>query len=319
MKLKELAGFALAIVLATIAWYVTGLHKAFDSLVLGIIFGIIVRTILGERPLFLKGFELAPRFFIPLGMVIYGINLDFTKLVLISHFAWFQLIGQILIIFVLAIILGRLFKLGDKLPLLLATGTGICGASAIVIAHSVLKPEREETSTSLITITILGIFGLFIYPLTLNCFSKEGYAIFCATTLHMTGLVKMAAGALDKSCIDSAMLIKMGRTSTLIPIIAFLIWFSKEKGKPVFFRVPWFVYGFFIMGLASSYLVFLKGYIPILKSISGFLWTIALTSIGLTCDFKRIIDVGGMPIVLGLILWIASILIFLLANSIFCY
>lgn len=63
IKEKGLIGFVLAIVLATIAYYVAGLHKAFDSLVLGIIFGMIVRTVLGDRPLFLKGFEIGLKFF----------------------------------------------------------------------------------------------------------------------------------------------------------------------------------------------------------------------------------------------------------------
>lgn len=316
MNLKALTGFFLAITISCIAFYVASLHPSLDSLVLGIIFGIIVRAIIGERPLFLKSFEFAPRLFIPIGMVIYGVNLDFTKLSSIPYVVWGQIFGQILIIFILAIYLGRLFKLGDKLPLLLATGTGICGASAIVIAQSVLKTEPEETSSSLITITILGIFGLFIYPLTVNWFSKDAYTIFCATTLHMTGLVKMAVCILGGDAINDAMLIKMGRTSMLLPILGFLIWFSKEKGKPIIFRIPWFVYGFVIMGLISSYIPFLKGYSSVLKPISGFLWTIALTSIGLSCDFKRIVDVGGLPIVLGLLLWIVLIFIFLLFNLI---
>lgn len=318
MKLKDLAGFVLAIFLGCLAFYVAGLHKVFDSLVLGIIFGIIARTIIGERLLFLKGFELATLFFIPLGMVIYGVNLDFTKLPSIPYVVWFQLIGQIVIIFILAIYLGRLFKLGDKFPLLFAAGTGICGASAIVIAQSILNSEPEETSSSLIIITILGLFGLLLYPLTIDWFSKGAYTIFCATTLHMTGLVKIAASRLGEDVLEDAMLIKMGRTSMLIPILIFLLWISKEK-KRLTFRIPWFVYGFVIMGIIASYLPFLKGSLSILKSISGFLWTIALTSIGLLCDFKKIVDVGGMPIVLGLLLWIASILIFLLANVIFCY
>jgi uncharacterized integral membrane protein (TIGR00698 family) len=320
IKLKELPGFVLALVLATIAYYVAGLHKAFDSLVLGIIFGIIVRTILGERPLFLKGFELSPRFFIPIGMVIYGVNLDFTKLPSVPYLAWGQIILQILIIFITAIYLGRLFRLSDRLSLLLATGTGICGASAIVVAKSILKTEPEETSSSLITITILGVFGLLVYPLTVNFFSKEGYSIFCATTLHMTGLVRLAAGVLGEDAVKDAMLIKMGRTSMLIPILGFLIWFIHEKGdkKPIFLKIPWFAYGFFIMGLMSSYTPISK-FSPFLKQISGFLWTLALTSIGLVCDFKKVLDVGGMPLVLGLILWVSSILIFLLANSVFVY
>lgn len=136
----------------------------------------------------------------------------------------------------------------------------------------------------------------------------------------MTGIVKLTAGSLGKDVLDNAMLIKMARTSMLIPILGFLIYFVHEKGdkRPIFLKIPWFAYGFFIMGPIASYTP-LNKLLPFLKPLSGFLWTIALTSIGLTCDFRKLIDVGGMPLVLGLILWLSSILIFLGANLIFCY
>lgn len=317
-SLKEnWAGLSLAILLGLIAFWLASFHEAIDALVVGIIFGMVARTIMGDKPRFLPGLSFAPRVFIPLGVIFYGINLKFDKLSQIPSIFWLQLIIGIVAIFLIAIFLGKLFRMRDENSFLIAVGTGICGASAIAIATPVVGADSEDAGSSLITITVFGLFGMLIYPLAYTFFAltKTEYAVLCATTLHMTGIVKSAAAALGESCLRLALSIKMARTAMIIPIIGFLCWyFGRRQGiekKAVFLRIPWFMWAFVAVGLITSFVPNLEPLVRTLKPWASICFTIALTSIGLTVDLKKMLNVGGAPLIVGFMCWAAAIGVFL--------
>jgi len=314
------AGLLLAIVLGLFAYWLAGFHAAADALVVGIILGMIVRTIVGDRPHFLPGLDLAPRLFIPLGVILYGINLKFHRLASVPVVFWLQLLVGIVAIFLIARYLGRRLGVRDENSFLIATGTAICGASAIAIATPVVKGDSEDAGASLITITILGLFGMLLYPLVVTyfAFNKTEYAIFCATTLHMTGLVKAAALTMGQSCVKLALSIKMARTAMIIPVVGFLWWYfhrkERIKKKSILLHIPWFMWVFVAVGLLTSFVPGLAPLVAILKPWAGIFFTVALTSIGLTVDLKKMLNVGGAPLIVGLACWIAAIGAFVLVS-----
>ncbi|MFH1830224.1 MAG: putative sulfate exporter family transporter [Pseudomonadota bacterium] len=313
-------GLSLALLLGLIAYWLASFHEATDALVVGIIFGMVVRTIMGDRPRFLPGLNLAPKLFIPLGVIFYGINLKFDKLTQISGMFWLQLLIGIVAIFLVAIFLGRLFRIRDQNSFLIATGTAICGASAIAIATPVVGADSEDAGASLITITVFGLFGMLLYPLALTYFSltKTEYVVLCATTLHMTGIVKTAAAVLGQSCLKLALSIKMARTAMIIPIIGFLCWyFGRREGikkKAVFLRIPWFMWVFVAVGLLTSFVTTLEPLVKTLRPWAGICFAIALTSIGLTVDLRKMLNVGGAPLLVGFACWLSAIGVFLLIS-----
>jgi uncharacterized integral membrane protein (TIGR00698 family) len=325
-KFKELvrtdwAGLVLAILVGLVAYWVASYDQAIDSLVVGLILGMIIRTIMGDRPLFLPGFDLAPKIFIPFGVIFYGINLKFNRLVEIPAIIWLQLVIAIVAIFAVAIYLGRFLKIRDRNSLLIATGTAICGASAIAITTPVVKADSEEASTSLIVITIFGLIGLLVYPLVTIyfAFTTTQYAALCATTLHMTGIVKAAALALGEGCVKLALSIKMARTALIIPIIGFLYWYRERgreirKKKNVLLRIPWFMWVFVLVGLLTSFVPGLSPVLLALKPWAGIFFTMALTSIGLSVNLRKMLNVGGSPLIVGLVCWLIGIAIFILIS-----
>lgn len=314
------AGLILAIAVGLVAYWAASYDEAIDSLVAGLLLGMVIRTVMGDRRLFLPGLELAPKIFIPLGVISYGINLKFNRFMEIPAIFWLQLIVSIIAVFVIAIYLGRLLRVSDKNALLIATGTAICGASAIAITTPVVGADSEDASSSLIVITIFGLIGLLIYPLAITYFSfgTTKYAVLCATTLHMTGLVKAAAIALGEGCLRLALSIKMARTALIIPIIGFLYWFcGRGRGirkKNIFIRIPWFMWAFVLVGLLTSFVPALGPVLSSLKPWAGIFFTMALTSVGLSVDFRRMLDVGGAPLIVGMFCWLITIGIFMLVS-----
>lgn len=313
---ERIPGLLLAIALGLLAYWVAGLNKAMDALVVGIVFGMLIRAAIGERKVLLPGLDFAPKLLIPLGIILYGVNLEFHKLASVQAIAWLQLIVGIVVIFWVVVYVGSRLGLSDKTQLLIGMGTSICGASAIVLASPVIEAKKEDTGTSLIVITIIGLLGVAAYPTiqSLLDMSKDSYAFFCATTLHQTGLVKMAANFLGKECVDLALSIKMARTAMIIPILIGLSWYASylkaSKGIKVRFGVPWFLWGFLIVGLLFSFSPQIGQYSKVVKPWASLVWAFALTSIGLSVDIRKIIITLPKPILLGALAWFSIICLF---------
>ncbi len=317
--MKKLPGLILAIIIGLAAYFLSQIHILFDPLVLGILLGMIARLIIGANFRFLSGLEIAPHLFIPLGIVLYGTNLNLYKLSEISPLAWLQLIVSILIIFWLTNFIGQLLKIDKKTSILTAVGMAICGASAIIMVAPAIKAKKEDAGNALLTITFLGLAVVFLYPFIQKLFSipENTYALFSATTLSQTGFVKMAALFLSKNAETLALSIKVARTALIIPVLIILsIIFREEKNEEEVTLVKskiiyWSMAGFILAGLSFSFIPGLIFYAKIMKPYSAILWTLALTSIGLTIEIKSLLKNLFRPLILGFILWLTAVIIFM--------
>jgi len=313
-------GLLLAICLGVFSWLLSRVHISFDALVIGIVIGIIVRTIIGERAILIPGLSKSVAVFIPIGIILYGSNLRFNQLAEVPTEVWLQILISITIIFVIVVKLGNRLKLSRALSLLIGVGTAICGASAILLTAPVANAKSEDTAKSLLVITFLGIIGVFLWPLIgemLN-FSSDQYALFSATTLQQTGLVKTAVAFFDPEALPLAMVIKMARITIIIPLILLVSILGRFKsmeeaaqgGKSLDVKIPWFLWAFIIVGLLFSYIKPLSENIRYVSPMASFVWTIAMVSIGLSVDVRQIFKTILKPLVLGLIAWLAAVIVF---------
>lgn len=317
----KLPGLIIVVVIGLVAYYLSQFYIIFDSLVVGLLLGMIIRLILGASPRFLPGLEAAPYLFIPLGIVLYGANLNLHKLSVVTPLAWLQLIVSAITIFWLASFLEQWLKIGGKTSILTAVGTAICGASAIIMASPIVKAKKEDTGKALLVITIWGLIGVFLYPFIqkLLAMPENAYALFTATTLPQTGFVKMAALFLGKSVETLALSIKVARTALIIPVlIIFAVIFRKEgeDGEPAITELKtkviyWALAGFILLGLLFSFIPELIPYAKTIQPWSAILWTLALTSIGLTIELKSLLKELFRPLILGILIWLVAIAIFM--------
>ncbi|MFH1612222.1 MAG: putative sulfate exporter family transporter [bacterium] len=115
--------------------------------------------------------------------------------------------------------------------------------------------------------------------------------------------------------------LKVVRTFLIIPVIGFLCWYiGKKEGikrKPILYQIPWFMWVFVLVGLLASFVPTFGPLAKTLKPWAGIFFTMVLTSIGLKVDFKRMLNVGISPLIIGLACWIAVIGVFILGKFIF--
>ena len=60
--------------------------------------------------------------------------------------------------------LSRSLNISSKMGSLIAVGTGICGASAIVATAPAIDAKKEEVTYAIGVITVFGIIAMLSYP-----------------------------------------------------------------------------------------------------------------------------------------------------------
>jgi uncharacterized integral membrane protein (TIGR00698 family) len=216
---------------------------------------------------------------------------------------------------------------------LIAVGTSICGASAIVATAPAINADKEEVTYAIANITLFGILAMFFYPFLANfIFSGNEYAIglFLGTSIHETAQVA-GAGLIyaeqfnSPEVLDIAAVTKLVRNTSMmiiIPLIAF-IYHSNPKttesvsNLSILSMFPLFILGFIAMGIfrtigditlqSSGYSFGLLGsndwvnIINTVKQVAEISLAIAMASLGLSTNLKSISSLGIKPFYLGFV------------------
>lgn len=305
-----LPGLGSAVLIAAASYLLALGHVALDPLVLSILISIIVGNLLGPYRSMEKGVSLSYRLFIPLGIILYGTQMDLHPLrtVGIRHIA-----HTIAIVFAcLGAVswLSRKLGMAKKLSMLLAAGSAICGASAIMVLSPVIGAKKEETSVSLLAITVIGLGGIIIYPLAQEYLelSERAYGLLCGSTLYQMGQVRVAASLLSQASVDLAIPVKLIRVGTLLPIAIIFSLLSRERGQKLF--IPWFIVGSIVVAAAFNLAPALGALRESVSPFITFTFAIAIAGIGLTVDLESIIDVGFKPLLAVFLGWLTLLTLF---------
>lgn len=317
---EVIPGFLLTIALGAVIWFVSSRVAWIDSLVAGILGGMLIRAAIGERRHLAPGLAWAPTVLIPPGIILYAAHLRFDTGI-VTPLIWFQLIVGLVIAVWAARSIGSWLGLRDATSLLIGVGTAICGASAIVIAKDAVEARPRDTATALVVITIWGLLGLLVMPplATHIKMSIQEQGLLYATTLHETGLVKAAALKAGDACLAVAMAIKSARIACIIPLLLIVgtlhhlpsLTASRRTRKHYKVKIAWYLWAFIAAGICFNVFPALAPAVPTCKFINAIIWTIAMTSIGLTIDIKKVFASISKPLVTGLIVWIGVLVVFL--------
>ena len=303
--------------------FLSSINILISSAFLCIFFGLIVGNIFS-----LKKIEPFANFclkkLLRIGIALLGLSLSLNELFNYGLTAFFLIIINIVIAFLIIKYLCNLFKIPNVLGYLITMGTCICGVTAVIATSSIIKTDKDQTSYAVGVVTLFGIIAVFFYPYVANYyfhFSPDLAGIFLGTAIHDTAQVSAASVIYSdlynsEEVLNSAMTTKLLRNSfliLLIPLIAYL--YKKEKKVDVknsikeFF--PIFVLGFILLSLLRTigdYLFldndiidYWKYSLVFFKEISIYCILFSMVAIGLQTNLKSMINLGFKPLIIGLI------------------
>jgi len=193
----------------------------------------------------------------------------------------------------------------SKIPsFLIASGTAICGGSAIAAVGPIAKADECEMSVSLATIFVLNAVALFLFPVLGHWFhlSQHQFGMWAAIAIHDTSSVVGAGATFGEEALKVATTVKLTRALWIIPLSVFTSIYFKSKGDKVF--IPWFIFLFILAMVMNTYLNIPKTLTHGIVVVSRQCLTITLFFIGAGLSRATLKSVGVRPLVLGLTLWI---------------
>ena len=232
----------------------------------------------------------------------FGINLE--QAISASREGIGLIITSIFCTLMLGWILTRVLRIDQKTGHLIASGTAICGGSAIAAVAPAINARSDQTSLALATVFVLNSVALFIFPFIghLLDMSQHAFGVWSAIAIHDTSSVVGAASAYGEEALLTATTLKLARALWIIPV-AFIsaLLFKGEKKK---ITVPFFIL-FYCLAIVIAHL--LPGFSSLYQGIftvSKQTLVLCLFLIGSGITFRKIREAGIKPLMLGIMLWV---------------
>lgn len=272
-----------------------------DPLLLSLGLGILINAGCGGGGIAI-GSRTVARWLLPVGTFFYAlVNLDLAAVSRVPGPTMVLVVVSLSVCLLGIVGLGRYFGQRRQITALLATGSAVCGASAIAMTAPSIGGEPEDVSISLLAVSLIGVLELYIlFPFcgVLLNLSREHFGVMAGALLPLTGFVREGASHVahlsgttsPEAVVKLALLVKATRFFALIitvPLFASLL-----KRRMVFPLALWL----YIAGGAVGYWVRLSGADwsrALSEPLYLFLWSTAMAAIGMGVNLRALVSDQG--------------------------
>lgn len=197
---------------------------------------------------------------------------------------------------------------------LIASGSAICGASAVLATAPVVKAQIHQAAIAVATVTIFGTLAMFLYPAVYKAgllvgLDDLGYGIFAGATIHEVAQVVAAGFAVSEDAGNTATISKLTRVMMLAPLLITLSLYlaKKQSNHGLNLReipIPWFVFGFIGMVGVNSMEIIPDSVVKHINTLDTFLLTISMAALSLETNLEKMKKAGMKPIYAALVIFI---------------
>ena len=202
-------------------------------------------------------------------------------------------------------LLTRLLGIETKTGHLIASGTAICGGSAIAAVAPAINARNDQISLALATVFILNSVALLLFPLIGSALdmSQNAFGLWAAIAIHDTSSVVGAAGAYGDDALIVATTLKLARALWIIPVALISALLFKGGNRSI--KIPYFIV-FYCLAIVFAWLLpqFQSAYEVIFQA-SKHLLVLCLFLIGSGITLDKLRSAGLNSLLLGVLLWIA--------------
>lgn len=196
-------------------------------------------------------------------------------------------------------------SLDKKTGHLIASGTAICGGSAIAAVSPAINAKDEQTSLALATVFVLNAVALFVFPAIghLLDMSQHAFGTWAAIAIHDTSSVVGAAGSYGDEALKTATTLKLARALWIIPVAFISALIFKGNSKKI--SVPYFIVLYCVAILIAHFLPQFQSIYDMIFVASKRLLVVCLFLIGSGITVNKLRNAGAKPMLLGVLLWLA--------------
>ncbi len=264
--------------------------------------GLMIGFTLGNP--FIKVTGKASKYLLQLSVVGLGFGMNlFESLQSGKEGMLFTILSVVLVLF-LGLLVGKMLGMRRNISYLIASGTAICGGSAIAAVAPIIEARDDEISVSLGTVFLLNAIALFIFPPIgkMIGLSQDQFGMWAAIAIHDTSSVVGAGSAYGTKALEVATLVKLTRALWIIPLALVTAFAFRTKGKKI--SIPWFILFFVLAMVINTYFSLPKEITQSLIFLAKQGMTITLFLIGSGLSVKALRSVGLKPLIAGIVLWV---------------
>lgn len=265
--------------------------------------GILLTLLKIEKPYEIKKYTSK---ILQWSIVLMGFGMSLEKVIETSQTGVLLTAASVILTFFFGLGLGYLYKVERNTTMLIASGTAICGGSAIAAVSPIIDAKNNQITFALTVIFVLNAVALFIFPVigqALNM-SQENFGYWSAIAIHDTSSVVGAGAAYGKEALEVATTVKLTRTLWIIPLSFIVLFLNRKENKTNKIKIPWFIL-YFVIAIVIAY--FLPQYQETYNHIN---WlgkkgmVLALFLIGTSFSIEDLKTAGLKSFLLGISLWI---------------
>jgi uncharacterized integral membrane protein (TIGR00698 family) len=305
-----LPGIVLSVLLAVLAaWIAGGLGEPLtrNPVLVAMLFGLLIGNAFGCPDIFKPGLDFTKRYLLRLAVMLVGFRITVR---LLSELGAVPIaVGAIELLVVLVGVRWlalRVFKLDRDLALLLAAGSAVCGAAAILCVAALIRSKEQHAGIAIALITLAGTLALLVYPVAFSAGMLPGlddrlYGIFVGASIYELAQVYGASFAISEGALNTATLVKLSKVLMLVPLLLVLgVMRRRAAGadRETRLPIPWFVFGFIGVMLLNSAFTINPQLRRLVLEFDQFLFLMVMVALGLTTRLGKLAE-GGVGWRLG--------------------
>jgi uncharacterized integral membrane protein (TIGR00698 family) len=288
-----------------------GLHSLpgltlLSPMILSIFIGIAFHNLVRTPAVAKAGVVFSLRRILRFAIILLGLQLTAQQVIAVGGAGIGVIIATLLATFLFTTWMGRLLGVDAKLTQLIAAGTSICGASAVIATNTVTDGSDEDVAYAVACVTVFGSIAMFTYPMLVGVLHLDPHAfgLWTGSSIHEIAQVVAAAYQDGTQAGDFGTIAKLTRVMMLAPVVlslGFLL--RRRRGGQASAKVPmpWFVIGFIALIVVNSLVTIPVTVKAPVAMVTTFGLSMALAAMGLETDIRKLRAEGLRPLLLGLI------------------
>ena len=323
---KNAPGILLCLAIAIPSWFIGTAFPIIGGAVIAILAGMVLTLIIKNKGVLDSGIKFTSKKVLQWAVILLGFGMDLNVVLETGKQSLPIIICTIGISLIMAFLINKFIKMPAKVATLIGVGSSICGGSAIAATAPVIDADEEEVAQSISVIFLFNVLAALLFPsfgqlIGFDTTSGEAFGIFAGTAVNDMSSVTATASTWDgmfnlgTATLDKAVTVKMTRTLAIIPITLVLAFARAKKQKSnnagkinikkIFpFFILFFIGASIITTIAVSCGVSADLFDP-LKTLSKFLFFMAMSAIGMNTNIVKLVKSGAKPIFLGFCCWVS--------------
>ena len=300
-------GLIVAAALAIVAgWVAGGLGEplAHNPVLVAMLVGLLIGNAFDSPAALKPGLDFGKRYLLRLGVMLVGFRITVRLLselgVVPIGIAAVELVTVLLVVRWIAV---RWFRMDAELALLVAAGSAICGAAAILCVAALTRAREQNTGLAIALITLAGTLALLLFPFAFGAgwmpaLDDRLYGIFVGSSIYELAQVYGASFAVSEGALNTATLVKLSKVLMLLPtLLALSAWRRRGTARSASTNAtplpfPWFVLGFIAVMLFNSAVNVHPQVRRLVLDFDQFLFMTVMVALGLSTRLSRLAEGG---------------------------